>query len=460
MGSNVTEPNQEGLGRSLKSRHVSMIAIGGIIGAGLFVGSSTAIVTVGPAVTVSYALAGLLVLLVMRILTEMAMANPGAGSFTEFVRRGLGDWGGFVSGWLYWYFWVVVVAIEAIAGAKILELWFPAFAEWQIAVVLLLLMMGVNLTSTRSYGEFEFWLSLMKVVGIVGFILIAAIFAFGITAPGGPTFGNLTAHDGFAPFGPLAILAGITSVIFALTGAEIATIAAAEADEPEKTIAKITSSVAVRILLFYVVSIFLIVSVVPWTTIEAGISPFATALEGMNIPYADTVMNFIVLVAVLSCLNSGLYVTSRVLFVLAACGDAPKALAAVNKKRVPIRATLLASGVAGIALAASYISGDLFSFLVNASGAIMLFIYLLLCVSQIMNRRDQARQGIAPPSVRMWFYPWSTYAVILGILGVLVAMVATPALASQFYLSLLVAVGVGACYPLVRRRKLQAAAAE
>ncbi len=458
MSSNASEPTQEGLGRSLKSRHVSMIAIGGIIGAGLFVGSSTAISTVGPAVVVSYALAGLLVLLVMRILTEMAMADPGVGSFTEFVRRGLGDWGGFVSGWLYWYFWVVVVAIEAIAGAKILALWMP-IAEWQIAFVLLILMMGVNLTSTRSYGEFEFWLSLMKVIGIVGFIFVAGIFAFGITAPAGPTFENLFVHQGFAPFGVVAILAGITSVIFALTGAEIATIAAAEADEPEKTIAKITTSVAIRILLFYVVSIFLIVSVVPWTTVVPGISPFATALEGMNIPYADTVMNFIVLVAVLSCLNSGLYVTSRVLFVLAARGDAPKGLVAVNKRRVPVRATLLASAFAFVALTASYVSGDLFSFLVNASGAIMLFIYLLLCVSHLKRRRELARQGIEPPAIRMWFYPWSTYAVIVGILGVLVAMVITPALASQFYLSLLVTVLVGACYPLVRKRKLAQAAA-
>lgn len=449
-----SERDGEGLGRSLKSRHVSMIAIGGIIGAGLFVGSSTSIATVGPAVVISYALAGLLVLMVMRILTELAISAPGTGSFTEFVRLGLGDWGGFLSGWLYWYFWVVVVAIEAIAGARILQLWLP-FEVWQIGVVLLAVMTAVNLTSARSYGEFEFWLSSIKVAAIIAFIAIAAAYAFGITSPTGPTWQNLSAHNGFAPSGTVAILAGITSVIFALTGAEIATIAAAEADEPEKTIAKITSSVALRILLFYVLSVFLIVTVVPWTTIEAGVSPFATALEGMNIPFAGTIMNAIVLVAVLSCLNSGLYVTSRVLFVLASRGDAPASLVAVNARRVPVRAILIASLFGYLALAASVLSPELvFSFLVNASGATMLFIYLLLCAAQLRRRAEMQRRGEPPPAIQMWFHPWSTWAVIAGILAVLAAMILTPSLASQFYLSLLVAALVAVCYPLAKRSRV------
>lgn len=457
MNSCPQEAPSGGLGRSLRSRHVSMIAIGGIIGAGLFVGSSTSILAVGPAVVVSYVLAGLLVLLVMRILTEMAMADPGLGAFTEFVRVGLGDWGGFLSGWLYWYFWVVVVAIEAIAGAAILKLWLP-FEPWQIGLVLLAAMTAVNLTSTRSYGEFEFWLSSIKVAAILAFIAIAGSYAFGLTAPAGPTFGNLVDHGGFAPSGVVAILAGVTSVIFALTGAEIATIAAAEANEPEKTIARITSSVAARILLFYVLSIALIVSVVPWTSIVAGVSPFATALERMDIPFASSIMNGIVLIAVLSCLNSGLYVTSRVLFVLASRGDAPQALVAVNNRRVPVRAILAGSLFGYLALIASILSPQVvFSFLVNASGATMLLIYLLLCFAHLRRRGEMARLGIAPPALRMWFHPWSTYGVIAGVIGVLLAMAFTPGLASQLYLSLFVAVVVAVCHPLVKRRPRKSA---
>jgi len=435
------------LAKSLRSRHISMITIGGIIGAGLFVGSSTSIATVGPAVAVSYAIAGGLVLLVMRILTELAMARPGLGSFTEFVRAGLGDWAGFVTGWLYWYFWVIVVPIEVIAGANIVHLWMPGVEPWLIGVVLLTIMAAVNLTSARSYGEFEFWLSGIKVAAIISFIAIAGAYAFGLTSPSGPTFSNLTENGGFAPFGVLAIFAGITSVIFALTGAEIATIAAAESSEPNKTIARLTTSVALRILLFYVLSVFLIVTVISWKEVIPGTSPFATALEGMFIPAAGTIMNFVVLVAVLSCLNSALYVTSRVLFVLASRGDAPQALVKIGWNQVPVRAIVVACIFGYIVTAFAILSpGLVFSFLVNASGALMIFIYLLLCLSLFKERRRLKQAGLPLPAVRMWFHPWSTILVMVGLVGVLGAMALTEALASQLYLSILLTALVAACY--------------
>jgi GABA permease len=292
------------LSRSLRSRHVSMIAIGGIIGAGLFVGSSTAIKTAGPAAVVSYAIAGLIILLVMRMLSEMAIAVEGAKTFPEFARVGLGHLAGFLSGWLYWYFWVVVVAIEAIAGAKIISDWFPVLPVWMVGVALMAVLTAVNLMSARSYGEFEFWFSSIKVAAIIVFILVAGAFAFGITSGGGPSFGNLTQHGGFAPYGWTVVLAGVTSTIFSLCGAEIATIAAAESEEPAKTISRMTVTVSLRILIFYVISILLIVAVVPWTEIVPGISPFATSLRFMGYGRADVIMNAVVLVAVLSCLNS------------------------------------------------------------------------------------------------------------------------------------------------------------
>ncbi len=439
------------LPRALRSRHVAMIAIGGIIGAGLFVGSSTSIATVGPAVIVSYALAGLVILLIMRMLSEMAVAWPHVGAFSEFTRVALGDWAGFLTGWLYWYFWVVVVAIEAIAGAVIVQQWLP-FEAWQIGVVLLALMTGVNLLSTRSYGEFEFWFASLKVGAIVVFIVIAAAYASGFTSPTGATFANLTIHGGFAPFGVVSVLAGVTSVIFALCGAEIATIAAAESAEPARTIARLTGTVALRILLFYVVSIALIVSIVPWREITPGYSPFATALQYMAVPGAATVMNAVVLVAVLSCLNSGMYVTARVLFNLAARGDAPRALVTLNRRRVPMRAILIGSLFGYLALAASVLSPQVvFSFLVNASGAIMLIIYLFVALAQIRQRRMLEQSEPERLMIKMWLFPYLSYAVIAAILAVLAAMAFTPGLASQLYCSLgMVAVFVAAF--LVSRR--------
>lgn len=445
------EPSPTGLERTLKARHVEMIAIGGIIGAGLFVGSSGVIATVGPAVVVSYAIAGFIVLLVMRMLSEMAVATPGVQSFPEFARLGLGQWAGFVSGWLYWYFWVVLVAIEAIAGANIIHAWLPMFSVWQIGVVLMAVLTGVNLLSARSYGEFEFWLSSIKVAAIIAFIVIALAYVSGIASPTGSTIGNLTAHGGFAPKGWMAIIGGTTGVVFALVGAEIATIAAAESAESSRTIAKMTSTVALRILLFYIVSIFLIVAIVPWNQIIPGESPFAAALAMIGIPGGAMIMNIIVLVAVLSCLNSGIYVTSRVLFALAKQGDAPRWTGDLRNGRVPRRAILIGSAFSYVALGTAIISPErAFAFLVNASGAIMLVIYLFLAFAQLRLRARFERETPERLTIRMWLHPWGTIFAIIGMVGILLAMGLTPELTSQLYTSLAAVVVVVLAYLVTR----------
>ncbi|HEY4974918.1 MAG TPA: amino acid permease, partial [Steroidobacteraceae bacterium] len=218
-----------------------MISIGGIIGAGLFVGSSVAIAATGPAAVLSYLLTGVLVLLVMRTLGEMAVALPATSSFTEFARVGLGPWAGFVCGWLYWYFWIIVVPVEAIAGANILHQWLP-LPTWQLGLGLMAVMTAVNLMSARSYAEFEFWFASIKVAAIIVFITLTAAFVFGWTSPQGPTLSNLTGHGGFMPHGPISVLATAVTVLFALTGAEIATVAAAESAEPARAVARLTTS--------------------------------------------------------------------------------------------------------------------------------------------------------------------------------------------------------------------------
>jgi GABA permease len=453
MHANPATPEFEAeLSRTLKSRHVSMIAIGGIIGAGLFVGSSTAIAQIGPAVVFSYAIAGFIILLVMRMLSEMAIAIPGVQSFPEFARLGLGHLAGFMSGWLYWYFWVVVVAIEAIAGAQIIHGWYPQLPLWSIGAGLMAVLTAVNLMSTRSYGEFEFWFSSIKVAAIIVFILVTAAFVFGIGAPAATGFGNLSAHGGFAPMGWAAVLAGVTSTIFALCGAEIATIAAAESEEPSKVISRMTVSVTFRILVFYILSILLIVAIVPWNTIVPGISPFATALKTIGLPGADTAMNALVLVAVLSCLNSGLYVTSRALFGLAKYGDAPQWLVKINDRKVPARAILVASLFSYVALAINHVSTDLFSFLINACGATMLIIYLLLSFAQLKLRAKTEREAPERLQIKMWFHPFGTWFAIAAMLAVLVFMGLSEGLAEQLWLSLAVAGVILAGFWIFRRK--------
>jgi L-asparagine transporter-like permease len=438
------------LSRSLKPRHIAMISIGGIIGAGLFVSSSAAIAAAGPAIVVSYLITGTLVLLVMRMLGEMAVALPNVRSFTDFPRAGLGPWAGFVAGWLYWYFWVITGPVEAIAGANILHGWFPQFSLLELGIGLMAVMTGVNLMSARSYGEFEFWFSSIKVAAIIVFIALAGAYAFGLTSPQGQTFGNLTSHGGFLPHGFVAVLAGAVTVFFSLTGAEITVVAAAESSEPTRAVARMSTSVIVRVLTFYVGSILLIVSVVPWDTVKIGESPFAEALLTMHFGWATMAMSAIVLTAVLSCLNSAFYVCSRVLFVLAEHGDAPQALVRLSSRRVPVNSVWMSSlaGVLGI-IAETQAPQAVFAFLVNASGALIVFVYMMVTVAQIRLRRERERAGAPAPAVQMWLFPWGSYAAIAAMVVVLVAMAFT-GMAKDLYASMITLVVAIVAYLLVR----------
>jgi GABA permease len=422
------------LSRSLRPRHVSMITIGGIIGAGLFVGSSVAINAAGPAIVISYALTGLLVLLIMRALGEMAVEMPEVRSFTEFTRAAIGHWAGFSVGWLYWYFWAVVIPVEAIAGATIIQGWWPALPTWLIGVALMACMTGVNLMSARAYGEFEFWFSSIKVASIICFIVVVGAYACGYRSPTGATFSNLVAYGGFAPRGAFAVLASVTTVIWSMMGAEVVTIAAAESPEPARAVARMTSTIISRIVLFYIGSVFVIVCAVPWTRVVPAQSPFTLALGDVHVPYASTIMAAVILTAVLSCLNSAFYVASRVLFVLASRGDAPHWLVRTNRRHVPARAVLLASvvGFAGV-IVAKLSPGGVFAFLVNASGAIIALIYLMIGVAQVRSRRARERAGKPAPLLPMWLFPWLSYFAIAGMAAVLVAMALTPSHRAEFW---------------------------
>jgi GABA permease len=388
-------PASSRLSKSLRARHLVMISIGGIIGAGVFVGSSAAIATIGPAVVLSYLFAGVVVFGVIRILARMAIDQPGLGSFTEYVRASLGDQAGFITGWLYWWFWVVVVAIEAIAGAVTIQAWLPMLEMWQIGLALMVVLTAVNLASARSYGEFEFWFASIKVAAIVVFIVVAASWLLGVGNPATPGLGNLTAHQGFAPFGWTMILSGVTTVIFSMVGAEIVTVAAAESAESNKTMSRLAATVVLRILLFYVLSIALILCVVPWTAFKSGDSSFALALDAMGIPGAATIMNVVVLTAVLSCLNSGVYVTARVLFTMADKGDAPRWLVAVNERQVPSRAILLGSAFGFLVMFMTWVAPqELFKFLLDSCGALMLFTYLFVVLAHFwFPYSDAANRG-------------------------------------------------------------------
>jgi GABA permease len=409
---------------------MTMIALGGVIGAGLFVGSGVVIKAAGPAAVISFALTGLLVVLVMRMLAEMAVAFPAVGSFYEYARLAwrdqpvLGELAGFLTGWMYWYFWVIVVALEAVAGAGLVRFWLPNEPTWIISLALLLTLTLTNLVSVRSFGEFEFWFASIKVAAIVVFLVVAGVYVLGLW-PGVPaSVANLTAHGGFAPNGVLPILTGAVAATGFYFGAEIVTIAAAEAAEPAKAVAKATNSTITRVLVFYVGSILLVVCLVPWNSAQIA-TPYVSALSAMGIPAAAQIMNAVVLTAVLSALNSGLYASSRMLFALTRRGDAPRGLAKLARNGVPARAILLGTLFGYGAVVMSYVSPDtVFAFLVNSYGTVAIFVYLSIALSQLRLRAQQ--EDPARLRLRMWGYPYLTYLAIAGMLGILLAMAFIP----------------------------------
>jgi GABA permease len=444
-----TQAPSSPLSPGLKPRHITMISIAGVIGAGLFIGSATAIKIAGPAVLVSYAMAGLLVVLVMRMLGEMATAQPDTGSFSTYADRALGRWAGFSIGWLYWWFWVIVIPVEATAGATILHGWAGAVPQWVFALAITALLMGTNLFSVANYGEFEFWFALIKVVAIVAFIVVGALAIFGVL-PGAHVSGlsRLTSNGGFMPNGFGAVIAAMLVTMFTFMGTEIVTIAAAESPNPEMGIRKAVNSVIWRISLFYLGSIFIVVSLVAWNADNlTARGSYQSVLDQIGLGRFSTLLELVILTAVASCLNSALYTASRMAYSLSARGDAPASWSRTTSHGVPAVAIIASTAVGFLGVVGNYLlPGQIFGYLLATSGAIALFVYLVIALSQLRMRRELDAAGVKP-AVRMWAFPVLTWLTIAFIAVVLVMMAILPGQRLELWFSLalagvIVAIGV------------------
>ncbi|NBA98046.1 amino acid permease [Pseudomonas sp. R5(2019)] len=442
------------LKHGLSSRQVSMISIAGIIGAGLFIGSSNAIATAGPAILISYILTGTLVLLVMRMLGEMAIAQPDSGSFSTYASRAIGPWAGFTIGWLYWWFWVLIIPVEAIAGADILHAWFPAVPSWLFAFVIMITLSATNLASVKNFGEFEYWFALVKIVAILAFIAVCTLAVLGVfpLAPEVSGVQHLMQHGGFMPNGFGAVLGGVLVTIFSFFGAEIVTIAADETENPKEKIRKATNLVVYRIAIFYVFSIFFIVSLVAWNDPRlTEVGSFQRVLEILNVPGAKLIVDLVVFVAVTSCMNSGLYTASRMLYSLASRNEAPAKVRYLSRNGVP-RVAVILSTLAGFAgcLINYVFPGKVFGFLLSTTGAIALLVYLVIAVSQLRMRKILENEG-HPIAFKMWLFPWLTWFVIGVIAMVLGYMLISPAYRYETLMTVAVT-GTILIIALVRKR--------
>ncbi|OEJ39075.1 amino acid transporter [Streptomyces agglomeratus] len=427
----------EPLAHGLKQRHLTMLGLGGVIGAGLFVGSGAGIAVAGPGIVVSYLIAGALAMLVMRMLGEMSAAMPASGSFSVHAERALGRWAGFSVGWLYWFLLVVVLAVEATAAAQIAHGWLPAVAQWAWVLIFMVLFTCANLAAVKNFGEFEFWFAALKVAAIVLFLGLGLLAVFGVLPETEPVgFTHLTgAAGGFLPNGWEGVVSGVLAVVFAFGGLEVVTIAAAETEDPARNVARAVRAAVWRILFFYVGSMLVIVTVLPWTAQQAGLSPYVTVLDAIGVPAAGQIMNIVVFVALLSALNANLYGSSRMVFSLAERGEAPKGLLKVSGGEgggVPRRAVLASVAFGFVSVLLNLLWPDtVFLYMLNAVGAVLLFVWGLIAASQLRLRRRIEREAPQTLTLRMWGFPWLTWVTLAGLGGVLVLMLTDDAARPQ-----------------------------
>lgn len=328
------------LERGLSNRHIQLIAIGGAIGVGLFLGSAKAIAKAGPALLLTYAIAGIAVFFIMRALGELLVHRPVAGSFATYAEEYISPWAGFVTGWTYWFTWIVTGMAELTAVGIYAHYWFPDIPQWLPALLALGILYVANLIAVKLFGEMEFWFALVKVMAIVLLLVLGVgILVFGV-GPLGQTasLSNLVSHGGFFPAGIVGVVFTLQIAMFAFTGVELIGVTAGEADNPQEVLPKATNSITYRILLFYIGSLVILMSLVAWNEYDPATSPFVAVFDKMGIPYAAGIINFVVLTAAASSCNSGIFSTGRMLYTLAHFGQAPRMFGEVSKQHVPAKA--------------------------------------------------------------------------------------------------------------------------
>jgi amino acid transporter, AAT family len=416
---------KENLKRGLKNRHIQLIALGGAIGVGLFYGSASTIQMAGPAVVLGYFIGGLIIFAIMRALGEMAVAEPVSGSFSHYANRYIGSFAGYLTGWTYWFMWVVVGMAEITVVGVYINYWFPDIPQWVSALAALLLITGVNLINVKAYGEFEFWFAIIKVVAIVGMIIAGlAMIIFGI-GNGGHALGlsNLWSHGGFMPNGMKGLMLSLVMVMFSFGGVELIGITAGEADKPEKTIPSAINSVIWRVLIFYVGALGVMMVLFPWDKVGTNGSPFVLIFDKIGIPAAGGIINFVVLTAALSAFNSGLFSTGRMLYNLSLQNNGPKYFGKLNKNSTPSRGIIFSSLFLLIAVVLNYIVPEkVFTYISAVATVAVVTSWTIILVTQMRFRKSLSQEQISKLAFKMPFYPYSSYIALAFLAFVIVLM--------------------------------------
>ncbi len=409
------------LQRGLKPRHITLMSLGAAIGVGLFLGSATAIKLAGPGILFAYAFCGMIMFFIMRALGEMAIQQPVAGSFSQYAREYLGDLPGYLTGWNYWFLWVVTCMAEITAIGIYMGFWFPSVPHWIWALAALVIMTMVNFLAVKAYGELEFWFAAIKIAAIILMIVTGlGMIIFGI-GNGGIAMGisNLWEHGGLFPNGVTGVLMSLQMVMFAYLGIEMIGVTAGEVKNPEKVLAKAIDTVFWRILIFYVGALFVILSIYPWNEIGTQGSPFVLTFDKVGIPAAAGIINFVVLTAALSSCNSGIFSTARMLFNLAENSEAPKSFNKLNSNGVPSKAVVATAGVLLVGVLLNYIvPAKVFTWVTSISTFGAIWTWSMILLSQIRFRKGlspKQKQGL---KFKMPLYPFTSYLALAFLLFV------------------------------------------
>ncbi|MBA8823551.1 L-asparagine transporter-like permease [Saccharopolyspora lacisalsi] len=457
MVDQLEEPGS-GLRRDLSGRQVGMIALGGAIGTGLFLGSGLAISTAGPAVIIAYAVAALVALALAYALAEMMVVHPEAGGFGAVAHRYLGGLAGFVQRWIYWAAQVVNIGSEVVAAGIYFRFWYPQVPLWMPVVVFAVVMLLVNAAAVRYFGEFEYWFAMIKVVTIVVFVLLGLTYIF-VGLPGREATGveALTAHGGFLPNGLGAVWMALTVVTFSYLGTEAVSVTASESRNPRRDVPRAARSMVLRLALFYILGMLVIVTILPWTQVSGGDdvaqSPFVRLFALAGIPAAAGIMNFVVLTAALSAMNTNLYVTARMTYSLAQDGYAPRWFTGLSRNGTPRRALLLSTcGLVLAVFVSVFAPNTAFPLLLGLALFGALLTWLIVFASQLAFRRSRGEQGLPPSPVRLPGAPVTTVLAMLFTAAVLLTTPFTEQFSTAWKAGAPFLVLLVIAYYLVRRR--------
>lgn len=415
------------LQRGLKNRHLQMMALGSAIGTGLFYGSASTISLTGPSVMVAYLIGGIVIYFIMRMLGEMAVDEPVSGSFSYYATKYLGPFPGFLSGWNYWYCYIMVSMAELTAVGIYINYWLPDVPQWLSALICLLAITAINLVNVKAYGEMEFWMALIKVVAILSMIILGAYLIFSNPAGFPDNMSNLWAHGGYLPNGVWGLMMACVVVMFSFGGIELLGITAGEAEDPDKSIPQAINQVIWRILIFYVGTMFILMCLWPWNQVGMEASPFVQIFDNVGIPAAAHILNLVVLSAAISVYNSAIYSNSRMLYGLSDKGDAPAILHRLSHRGVPVTGTLISSGITFIIVIMNYLfPSQVFMYLFAVVIISAVINWVSITVTHMKFRQHCIKTGHPVPHFHSWLYPWMNYFCLAFLAGVIFMMTQIP----------------------------------